>query len=267
MAKTMIHVFPLLLSVVGVVSLASPKLATQAPTFRSSADTLPIDVAVLESSGGFVLGLQREDFIVTVNGKPVDVATFDVEPRPLSMVVMVDTSLSVSFFSVNRNTNARVPHYKALLQMVSALGPKDRVRVGSFGLRVAINPAWTRDAAEVERILLEEMWAGGGSPVWQALTEAIAVLQQEPGRRVIVALTDGLDTGKTPAGEGSARMVQRLAADAGVMLYVVRPPGVKQGLSSAIKEIVAAIGGGSFEPVDSAGVNVDSPYEVAVAVT
>jgi hypothetical protein len=52
----------------------------------------------------------------------------------------------------------------------------------------------TGDRAYLRRVLAEEIWPGGKTPLWDAMDEAMSSLAGESGRRVILAVTDGFDS-------------------------------------------------------------------------
>ena len=84
--------------------------------------------------------------------------------------------------------------------------------VGSFGLEIAVGANLTVDRVEVARVLDEEIWkSGGGTPLWQALSVAMHVAS-EPGRHVVLAFTNGRDTGSLPGWRGNQKSVEQQAA-------------------------------------------------------
>ena len=74
---------------------------------------------------------------------------------------------------------------EAALHFVNLLGPADRARIGSFGDEVALSPHLTGDTRVLARVLEEELWPGGPTPLWSALHAAMGSLASEPGRKVI----------------------------------------------------------------------------------
>jgi len=62
---------------------------------------------------------------------------------------------------------------------------------------------FTNDIAEFARILREEVWVGGGTPLWHGISEAIASLFGQQGRHVVVVYSDGVDTGRSGTDAGT----------------------------------------------------------------
>jgi VWFA-related protein len=65
---------------------ASPKKAQRVPVFPSEVELITVDAAVLDSAGRAVAGLTQDDFTLTENGRPVEIARFEafvLEPAPV----------------------------------------------------------------------------------------------------------------------------------------------------------------------------------------
>ena len=238
--------------------------AQQRSTFRAGVSTVPIYATVRSSDGRLVPGLSREDFEIRDNGAIADVAHFSREIVPITVTMMLDMSGSQA---------AAVAWMRdAAGAFVDQLLPADRARIGTFGIEIAISPRLTGDQRYLRRVLQEELWPGGGTPLWDALDEAMSSLDQEEGRRVILAMTDGLDSGSTMTGpwsrpgptgplgangkpvigEGSSRRhdaVRRRAIRENFMVYAVGryiPPGLLLGAMSTEMKSVAVDSGGGF---------------------
>src|SRR3970282_1674033 len=83
------------LMVIGVLSLGF-SVAAQEPTFRSGSRVVPSYVTVVDASNRLVTDLTRDDFEVFDNGRPQEITIFDNEVRPFTVVVMLDTSVSMT---------------------------------------------------------------------------------------------------------------------------------------------------------------------------
>ena len=57
----------------GVIAQNTPST----PTFPSGVDVVTLDAVVLDGKGRPVSGLAREDFVVTEDGRPQEIATFE----------------------------------------------------------------------------------------------------------------------------------------------------------------------------------------------
>jgi VWFA-related protein len=135
----------------------------------------------------------------------------------------------------------------SLRQFIGALLPADRLRIGSFGSEVSVSPLLTGDKRELTRVLQEELWSGGlASPMWQAIDAAMASLADQKGRRVVLVLTDGKDTGALPGSRVTRRAVEKRARDEGFMIYGIGLQG-RFGSDPGITFLADETGGGHFE--------------------
>ena len=177
------NLLPLAIILLGAV-LGSRVPAQQ--TFKTGARTVAIYATVIDDHGRLVTNLAKENFTVFDNGKPQPVALFANDPLPITMTVMLDTSGSMlPNIGLVRN---------ATMALVSYLKPEDRVRLGTFGGRIVLGPAFTNKGDELARFVWERMRPGGGTPLWDAVDVAMDTLADRTGRRVVFVFSDGKDS-------------------------------------------------------------------------
>jgi VWFA-related protein len=207
-------------------------------TLRGTARAVAVYATVQDKAGRLVPGLEREAFQVLDDGTPVDVSVFSNGLQPITVVLLLDMSTSVaSEFSRIRD---------AARHFVDQLQPDDRVRIGTFGAEVALNPWLTGDRSRLLRILDEELWPGGSTPLYAALDAAMTSLKDEPGRRVLLALTDGSDVSAiTKERPQVPSVVGARAIDGGFLIYAIGLEG--PGLYKNIAALADETGGGRFE--------------------
>ena len=115
-----------------VVPATAALLAQQAPAFRAGVQTVPVYATVIDASGRLVPDLEREHFEVLDNGAPQPLTIFKSDVQPIKVVVMLDTSGSMTL------------HLKFLKQaaeqFVLRLLPDDRARIGSFSDKISHEP-------------------------------------------------------------------------------------------------------------------------------
>jgi Ca-activated chloride channel homolog len=212
---------------------ASPHAQVQ---FRSSVSTVAVWATVADRDGRLVPDLTRDDFIVRDNGKPVEISLFSNDPQPITVVIMLDMSGSMigRFIKVRNST----------VDFINALKPDDRAQIGTFGDEVAISPLLTSDKTVLTRVAHEELWPGGATPLWNALDAGMTALSAEPGRRVILTLTDGGDSCQLRRCVSFGH-VQKRAVREGFMIYAIGMD--RPGLSTEIIELAQDTGGGHYE--------------------
>jgi VWFA-related protein len=152
---------------------------------------------------------------------------------------------------VSRSVAERKHRIEGVLPFLRALGPADRASLGTFGAEIAVGANLTNDLSEFARVLNEEAWVDGGTPLWQAVSEAIRSLSGVSGRRAVLLYTDGADTGNLPNWGGNRSTVEREALASNCMVYFVRPivraSERTRPLMDAAKTLAEMTGGGYYE--------------------
>jgi Ca-activated chloride channel homolog len=229
----------LLAAVLGGQTTPSPQ---QRPTFRSGIQTVVVYATVRDREGRLVPDLAREDFSIKDNGQPSPVTVFSNEIQPITVAVLLDMSGSM----ISRFLKAR----DGTLRFIDALLPHDRARIGSFGNEIAISPILTNDHDVLSRVTREELWPGGGTPMWNAVNAGLESLANESGRRVILILTDGYDTGGLAGWTGGYGAARKTAVEDSFMIYGIGMEGVMP-LGIDLVSLVEDTGGGYFHVKES----------------
>jgi len=169
--------------------VAATGLLAQAPAqeslFRSTSQTVAIYSTVVDSTGRLVPDLEAEHFEVYDNGVLQPLTIFKSDVQPIKVVVMLDTSGSMTL-------NLELLKMAAE-RFVLRLLPDDRARIGSFSDKILISPRFTGDRDELIRILREEIQFGNPTFLWDAIDESMTALAGEVDRRVVLVFTDGQD--------------------------------------------------------------------------
>lgn len=219
------------LATTGLVAVAG-LAAGQSQVFRSSVDMVAVYPLVAAADGRLATNLRREDFTVLDNGRPADIDIFSSDRQPITAALLLDMSASME----DRWIRVR----DAALRFVAALGPDDRLRIGTFGSEIALSPHLTADKKILERVLREELWPGGSTPLWSAMRAGMQSLASEGGRRTIVIVTDGVDTSSAT----HAAVVERAVKER-FMIYAIGFEG--RGLGSRLVSLIGETGGGHFD--------------------
>lgn len=210
--------------------------AAGVPQFRSAVDSVAVYATVSDSRGRLVPDLTREDFQVLDNGQPVDISLFSNERQPITVAIMLDMSGSMAgrFLKVREST----------LWFVNALLPGDRAQIGSFGEEVAINPLLTGDKQVLTRVLNQELWPYGPTPLWNAADLAMTALAGQTGRRVVLMLTDGADACRLPRCRNFDDVEKRARLE-DFMFYAIAMDD--RGVGKDVASLTRQTGGGHFE--------------------
>jgi len=181
-----------LLALCAAVVAAGPRGQQSQQVFRAGVDTVSIYATVRSSDGHLVTDLTKDDIEIKDNGVTREVTNFSREIVPITVVMLLDMSGSQETGVTWLRNGAAA--------FVNRMLAADRARIGTFGVEIAISPRLTSDQVYLHRVLREEIWPGGATPLWEAMDLAMSSIAAEQGRRVILALTDGIDTTPPPAG-------------------------------------------------------------------
>jgi Ca-activated chloride channel homolog len=222
---------------------AAAILSAQQPTFRSATEIVSLFVTVADAQGRLVPDLTKEDFEVLDNDKAQPIAYFENVTQPISVVVMLDTSGSM--------TGSIALLKQAAEQFLLRLLPADQGRVGAFNDKIQImGKGFTRDRDQLISDV-RELDYGNGTKLWDAVLASLEELKGIEGRRVVLVFTDGDDT-QSRAHLGTT--IDRARAD-DVMVYAIGLESnyfdgqrmVRSQPDSGLRKIADETGGGYFE--------------------
>ena len=222
--------------------------AQQQPMFRSGTQLVDLYVTVTDRDGRLVPNLTREDFAIFDDEEPTEIVLFENTVRPITVVVMLDTSASMDLNRGRLMAGAE--------QFLLRLLPADRARVGAFNDKLEINPPQfigDRDALIAE---LPDLGFGNATRVYDAAYASLDALTGVDGRRVILLFTDGDDT---DSDVGSGDVLDRAVAEE-VMIYSI---GFESNYFNGIRYVTTRpdrnlrrfaeeTGGGYFELTEAA---------------
>lgn len=160
---------------------------------RVKTEEVLLPVSVRDSTGLPVSGLGKEKFQIFDNGVRQEIASFNRERVPANIVLLLDASSSV--FSQMRFIR------EAAKRFLGGLAAGDRVSVMQFSDRVELLQDWT-PATELRQLDKSLDWRyhpGQRTTFYDGLyLAAEEQLKKVDGRRIIILLTDGLDTALKP---------------------------------------------------------------------
>ena len=184
-------------------------LSAQQPTFKAGTQVVPLYVTVVDTEKRLVPDLGQDDFEVLDNGKPVTITLFNNEPEAFSVVVMLDTSASMT---------ASLDLLKqAAEQFVIRMLPEDRGMVGAFSDKIQFpSSTFTSDRDELIGAL-GDLGFGNPTRLYDAVEASIEQLRAVEGRRVVLVFTDGDDTASKV---GMGTVLDQARADE-VMIYAI----------------------------------------------
>lgn len=187
----------------------------QGSIFKSAVEVVPLTVTVTDAKGKYVKNLVETDFSVLEEGVRQSLAFFANEPVPIDLALTIDASASMA---------RQLPIVrKAAGALVDSLRGGDRATVVTIKNAVGVALPLTADRPRIDAAI-RDLSASGGTALYDGVYVVLKELERariaEIRRRVLVLLSDGLDT----ASRLSADDMLALARRAGVGIYVIAMP-------------------------------------------
>ena len=175
-------------AIVTLLMSGVPAGGQQTAQFRGGTQTVPVYATVTNSEGRLVPDLLQEHFEIYDNGQKRPITVFRSDVQPITVVMMLDTSGSMTLYLETLKDAAE--------QFTLRLLPEDRGKVGSFSDKIQVFPrgGFTGDRDQLIQILRNDLQFGNPTRLWDAVFEGMNHLSEETGRRVVLVFTDGDDT-------------------------------------------------------------------------
>ena len=225
-----------------VVALGAAALAAQ---FTSRVSVIEVYATVSDAHGVPIDGLAAPDFHVSEDGAPQTISTFFAGEFPLSVVVALDRSFSMS--------GARLDlAKKAAREFISALKPDDEVMVLAVGseTETIVPPVPARAAAAAGAIDAIQPW--GTTPLYDVIASALEMPYTQAKRRALLVVSDGFDRYSDTT---AAELIER-ARRSNVLAY---PVAIGKARPPVLAELASVTGGRSFI--------VDDPKKLEATLT
>ena len=214
----------------------------QGPTFKAGTQVVSLFVTVADAQKRLVPDLAKEDFDVFDNEKSQPITYFDNSIHPITVVVMLDTSGSMTL-TIDLLK-------RAAEQFLIRLLPDDKAKVGAFNDKVQISSRFTNNRDQLISSVMDLDY-GNGTRLWDAVGLSLDELKGIEGRRVILVFTDGDDTASKV---GLGNVIDRARADE-VMVYAIGLESeyfngqrqVRSKPDGGLRKIADETGGGYFE--------------------
>src|SRR5262245_34653280 len=169
-----------------------------------------LPVTVRDSTGQFVTDLKVEDFTVFEEGIPQPISSFALKRMPVHVVIMMDTSSSVT---------REIEDFKdAAWRFINQLPPEDEFSLIRFDDEVELVQDWTSSRNALKRALNRlrtGMFTKFNDALYLAAHEQLGKIK---GRKAVIVLTDGIDSGR---GAITAERAFRTMVEEEVPVYVV----------------------------------------------
>ncbi|MBM3785742.1 MAG: VWA domain-containing protein [Acidobacteria bacterium] len=148
-----------------------------------------VDAQVMDGAR-VVPGLTRNDFLLYDNNQPVTLTYFEQEREPLTLLLVLDVSGSMSRFLEQLSGTAR--------SAMKSLKPGDQIGILPFSRNSRVAAEFTPDkdrVADLLRTAIRDRSLGSGTQINHALRDAAKYFDEKAppaGRRALLIVTDNL---------------------------------------------------------------------------
>lgn len=156
-------------------------------TVRVSSNLVPIPASVVDPKGFAITGLKLEDFELLVDG----------QVKPISDMTRAETSVRLAMLFDNSGSLdvAREFEKQAAMHFFRrVMRPSDEAAIYSVESESYLAQPLTSDVGRLERTIESFGKPEGSTSLFDAIIEAAAYLRPYTGRRVLVIVSDGVET-------------------------------------------------------------------------
>jgi Ca-activated chloride channel family protein len=226
--------------------LAGLAFAQDSPVIRVDVRLVRILATVKDATGALVGSLEKTDFTLRDNGAPQEIAVFERQTdQPLSVAILIDNSGSTAK-DLKYETESVLRFLHSLFREGN---PEDAAALYSFNWEIVKQHAFSRNIQSFERPL-RNLRGEAGTSLYDAILLASRDIQDRPGRKILVVVTDGGDTISRADFQAATEAAQ--LADAVIYPILVVPilneAGRNVGGENALTTFALRTGGKVFEP-------------------
>jgi VWFA-related protein len=174
------------------------------PAAAGAADPRSVGLAVTDAAGAFVPDLRKEEVQVLENGEVRELVGFEKDERPLSVVLVLDTSTGAGLVF-------RVEAPRAIPAFLGRLPAGSRTVLWATGDRPRKIGELSGSPAEIEKRVSQGFNIEGRNALLDTLVEAAEWLARESGRRRALVAVSGTAEGLTNLAPGDVTGAVRKA--------------------------------------------------------
>ena len=244
---------------------ANTSTPTPKPTAKPDTDEIikvdsilvPIPVSVLDANGRAVTNLNLADFELKIDGKAAEISDLARSDAPIRLAMLFDNSSSVAI-AREFEKEAAVRFFRRVIRP-----EKDKAALYSVADSARLEQTLTSDVSLLTRAIDMFPPPEGATALLEGIVEVANYLRSANGRRVVVIVSDGEDTGDLRTTlEAAVRALQ--ANDCQV--YIIKTTdfenfkrtGQRAGNANIrqlnaerrMAEIAAQTGGAVYSPID-----------------
>ena len=183
-------------------------------TFRTTADTVVVDVAVMDDRNNFLPRIPQDHFRITEDGVPQQISNFGQSEAPITICMLIEFSGRYqAYWSQGWGETLRASY-----GFLETLKPDDNVAVVTYDLHTTILSDFSPDKRNAEDAMSRLRIPGfSESNVFDALTDMADRMSAIEGRKAILLIASGIDTFSKLTFDKARKMLQ----ESGVPIYTI----------------------------------------------
>jgi VWFA-related protein len=200
----------------------------EGPSFRTDANTVTVDIAVVDNKGNFIPNIPRGNFRLLEDGVPQTMSTFGMGEGAMTVCMVIEFSnLYQRYWS-----ETWYQTLTAAYGFLETLKPEDYVAVVAYDLRPEILSDFSMDKSKAQEAMQRlRIPAFSESNLYDTLVDTTERMSEIEGRKAIVLLSTGVDTFSKLTFDKTRKALQ----NAGVPIYGI-------GLMQTMRELADAYG-------------------------
>src|SRR5947209_3383651 len=183
-----------------------------APTFKTTATTVTVDVSVLDDKNRFIPQLSQDKFRVFEDGVPQQIVQFGKSEAPMTICMLIEFSGRFQAYW----SWGWAETLQASYGFLETLKPDDNVAVVEYDMHPTILSDFSPDKRRAEQALSQLRIPGmSESNLFDAATDMADRMSGIEGRKAILLLASGVDTFSKLTFDKARRSLQ----ESGVPIY------------------------------------------------
>jgi VWFA-related protein len=179
--------------------------------FKSGIELVNVTATVSDSTGRFVSGLGKDDFLVYEDNQPVEITEFSPERVPVSLGIALDTSGSMAGMKIQEAQDA-LDRF-----LFDLLDSRDEIFLYRFSNYPLLLQGWTGDRQALSGAL-GHIVPSGGTAMYDTIDEAVPMAQKgRNAKKALLVISDGNDT----TSRTNIRDVKQRIRESDVLVYAI----------------------------------------------
>lgn len=217
---------------------------------------VPIPVSITDAEGGAVNNLKLADFTLKIDGKDAEIGDVSRSETAVRLALLFDNSSSV-MIAREFEKKAAIKFFKKVIRP-----EKDLVALFSVSTYTRLEYPFTKNVSQLNAAIEAFAMPEGATALLDGVIKAAEYLKEVEGRRVIVIMSDGVDT----ISDSTFEQALKAAQLSNCQIYVVKTTdfenfkrtGQRGGNANIrsleaerrMQEFTAQTGGAVYSPLD-----------------